>query len=159
MLLCQLALVPSDLCLLSPSLHGSLEDPNRRPTCFYFSRIKCYVAVCCMGKDLSVTIKLYVQGVLNANSRKLIESWKSPLSNAQNPGDAKNSAKPKKPKQTQLRETRDSAEESGPKLDVSAEAKLVFSSFKFSSTLVLFIYYLSKPYFGIFNLENRNCTA
>ncbi len=68
---------------------------------------------------------LYVQGALNANSRKLIESWKSPLSNAENPGDAKNSAKPKNPKQTQLRETCDSAEESRAKLDVSV--KLFFS--------------------------------
>ena len=69
---------------------------------------------------------LYVQGALNANSRIFIESWKSPLSNAQNPGDAKNSAKPKKPKQTQLRKTRDSATESRPKLDVSARSKTVF---------------------------------
>jgi len=74
-----------------------------------------------MGKDLSVTIKFYVQGVLNANSRKFIESWKSPLSNAENPGDAKNIAKPKKPKQTQLRETRDSAKETWAKLDVSVK--------------------------------------
>ena len=61
-----------------------------------------------------------VQGVLNANSRKLIESWKSPLSNAENPGDTQNIAKPKKPKQTLLRETHDSAAESRAKLDVSA---------------------------------------
>jgi hypothetical protein len=53
-----------------------------------------------MGKDLSVTIMLYVKGALNANSRFVIKSWKSPLSNTQNPGNAKNSAKPKKPKQT-----------------------------------------------------------
>jgi hypothetical protein len=71
---------------------------------------------------------LYVQGALNANSRFIIQSWKSPLSNAENPGDAKNSAKPKKPKQTQLRETRDSAAETWAKLDVSAKAKTVFSS-------------------------------
>jgi len=55
-----------------------------------------------------------------ANSRKFIESRKSPLSNAENPGDAENSAKPKKSKQTQLRETRGSAAESRAKLDVSA---------------------------------------
>ena len=71
---------------------------------------------------------LSVQGVLDANSRFTIEGWKSPLSNAENPGDAENSAKPEKPKQTQLRETRGSAEESRAKLDVSAEAELVFSS-------------------------------
>ena len=81
----------------------------------------CGLACTLAGKDLSVTVMLNVQGALNANSRKFIESWKSPLSNAQNPGDAKNSAKPKKPKQTQLRETRDSATESGPKLDVSVK--------------------------------------
>jgi hypothetical protein len=55
-----------------------------------------------MGKDLSETIMLNLQGALNANSRKFIESWKSQVSNTQNPGNAKNSAKPKKPKQTQL---------------------------------------------------------
>ena len=60
-----------------------------------------------------------------ANSRKLIESWKSPLSNAENPGYAQNRAKPKKPKQTQLRETHDSAAESRTKLDVSV--KRIFS--------------------------------
>jgi len=69
---------------------------------------------------------LYVQGALNANSRFVIESWKSSLSNAENSGDAKNSAKPKKPKQTQLRKTCDSAKESRPKLDVSARRKTVF---------------------------------
>ena len=89
-----------------------------------------------MGKDLSVTFMLYEQGALNANSRFIIESWKSSLSNAENPGDTKNIAKPKKPKQTQLRETRDSAKETWAKLDVSAEAKLVFSSLKHSSTSV-----------------------
>jgi len=72
-----------------------------------------------------VTFLLYVQGALNANSRKFIESWKSPLSNAQNPGDAENSAKPKKPKQTQLRETRGSAEESWAKLDVAQKQFLL----------------------------------
>ncbi len=71
---------------------------------------------------------LYLQGALNANSRFIIQSGKSPISNAENPGYTKNIAKPKKPKQTQLRETRNSAEETGPKLDVSAEAKTVFSS-------------------------------
>jgi hypothetical protein len=55
-----------------------------------------------MGKDLSETIMLNLQGALNANSRKFIESWKSQVSNTQNSGNAKNSAKPKKPKQTQL---------------------------------------------------------
>jgi hypothetical protein len=88
------------------------------------------------GKDLSVTILLYVQGALNANSRKFIESWESKVSNAQNPGDGKNIAEPKKPKQTELRETSDSATESRPKLDVSSQAKTVFSSPKPSSTLV-----------------------
>jgi len=57
--------------------------------------LKPYVAT---GKDLSGTILLYVQGALNANSRKLIESWKSKVSNAQNRSDAKNIAQPKKPK-------------------------------------------------------------
>jgi hypothetical protein len=59
---------------------------------------------------------LYVQGALNANSRFTFKSWKSQVSNAENPSAAKNSAKPKKPKQTQLRETYDSATESRPKL-------------------------------------------
>jgi hypothetical protein len=45
---------------------------------------------------------LYQQGGINANSRKLVESWKSPFSNAKNPGNAKNGAKPKKPKQAKL---------------------------------------------------------
>jgi hypothetical protein len=63
----------------------------------------------------------------NANSRVTLKSWKSKVTNAKNPGAAKNIAKPKKPKQTQLRKTRDSAKESGSKLDVNA-AKLVFSS-------------------------------
>jgi hypothetical protein len=71
------------------------------------------------GKGLSVSFRLYLQGALNANSRFIIESWKSPISNAENPGAAENGAKPEKPKQTQLRETRDSAAETGPKLDVS----------------------------------------
>ena len=88
------------------------------------------------GKDLSVTVMLYVQGAINANSRKFIESWKSKISNAENPGDPKNIAKPKKPKQTQLRETCDSAAESRPKLDVSARSKLVFQAYKNSLTLV-----------------------
>jgi len=61
---------------------------------------------------------LYLQGALNANSRFIIEGWKSQVSNAENPGSAKNGAKPEKPKPTQLRETRDSATETGPKLDV-----------------------------------------
>jgi hypothetical protein len=69
------------------------------------------------GKDLSETTMLNLQGAINANSRKFIESWKSPLSNTKNPGNAKNSAKPKKPKQTQLRETCDSAKETRAKLD------------------------------------------
>jgi hypothetical protein len=71
-----------------------------------------------MGKDISVSFMLYVQGALNANSRFTIESRKSPVSNAENPSAAKNGAEPEKPKPTQLRETRDSATETGPKLDV-----------------------------------------
>jgi len=55
-----------------------------------------------MGKDLSVFFMLYVQGALNANSRFTFESWKSPVSNAENPGAAENGAEPEKPKQTQL---------------------------------------------------------
>jgi len=55
-----------------------------------------------MGKDLSETIMLNLQGVINANSRITLKSWKSTLSNAQNRGASENSAKPKKPKQTQL---------------------------------------------------------
>jgi len=58
-------------------------------------------------------------GRFNANSRFTFESWKSPVSNTENPGAAEKSAEPEKPKQTQLRETRDSAAETGPKLDVS----------------------------------------
>jgi hypothetical protein len=54
----------------------------------------------------------------NANSRFTFESWKSQVSNAENPSAAKKGAKPEKPKPTQLRETRDSAAETGPKLDV-----------------------------------------
>jgi hypothetical protein len=60
----------------------------------------------------------YVHGALNANSRKLIKSWKSKVSNAENHGTGKNSAKPKKQKQTQLRETDYPAKESRTKLDV-----------------------------------------
>jgi hypothetical protein len=71
-----------------------------------------------MGKDLSVGFMLYVQGALNANSRFTFESRKSPFSNAENPSAAENGAKPEKPKPTQLRETRDSATETWPKLDV-----------------------------------------
>jgi len=52
---------------------------------------------CFAGKDLSVTVMLNVQGALNANSRKFIESWKSKVSNSENPGNAENSAKPEKP--------------------------------------------------------------
>jgi len=55
-----------------------------------------------MGKDLSVTFMLYLQGALNANSRFTIEGWKSQVSNAENPGTAENGAKPEKPKPTQL---------------------------------------------------------
>jgi hypothetical protein len=55
-----------------------------------------------MGKDLSGTIMLYVQGNLNANSRKFIQSWKSKITNAKNPGNTKNSPKPKKQNKTQL---------------------------------------------------------
>jgi hypothetical protein len=80
------------------------------------------------GKDLSATIMLYQQGALNANSRFTIESRKSPLSNAENPGATKNSAKPKKPKQTQLRETRDSATEIWAKLDVSVKQNVFFKT-------------------------------
>jgi hypothetical protein len=71
-----------------------------------------------MGKDLSVSFMLYVQGALNANPRFVIESRKGQVSNAENPSAAKNGAKPEKPKQTQLRETCDSAAETRPKLDV-----------------------------------------
>jgi hypothetical protein len=45
---------------------------------------------------------LYLQGALNANSRFIIEGWKSPVSNAENPGPAEKSAEPEKPKPTQL---------------------------------------------------------
>jgi len=69
-----------------------------------------------MGKDLSETVVLNLQGVINANSRFTFKSWKSTLSNAQNWGTSKNSAEPKKPKQTQLWKTRYSAEETGSKL-------------------------------------------
>jgi hypothetical protein len=79
-----------------------------------------------MGKDLSVSLMLYVQGALNANSRFIIESRKSPFSNAEDPGAAENGAKPKKPKPTQLRETRDSAAETGTKLDVSVRQNHFF---------------------------------
>jgi len=77
-----------------------------------------------------VTILLYEQGALNANPRKFIESWESEVSNAENPGDAKNIAKPKKPKQTQLRKTHDSATESRPKLDVSGRSKPFLQALK-----------------------------
>jgi len=69
-----------------------------------------------------------VQGALDANSRFTFKSWKSQISNAKNPGAAKNSAKPKKPKQTKLRKTRRSAEETGPKLDVSVKQQLFFKA-------------------------------
>ena len=82
-----------------------------------------------MGKDLSVSFMLYVQGALNANSRFTIESWKSQVSNAENPGAAQNGAEPKKPKPTQLRETCDSAAEAWPKLDVGKTIFLHLASF------------------------------
>jgi len=96
----------------------------------------CGLACTLAGKDLSVTVMLNVQGALNANSRKLIESWKSKVSNAENPGDTKNRAKPKKQNPTQLRETRDSAAESRSKLDVGIKTKPVFSIHKNSFALV-----------------------
>ena len=71
---------------------------------------------------------LYLQGALNANSRFTIKSRKSPVSNPENPSAAENGAKPEKPKQTQLRETRDSATETGPKLDVSVKQNLFFKA-------------------------------
>jgi hypothetical protein len=77
---------------------------------------------------------LNVQGALNANSRKFIESRKSKVSNAEDSGDAENIAKPKKPDPTQLRETRNSAAESRPKLDVSV-GENCFSSLKVSLLL------------------------
>ncbi|HMK94589.1 MAG TPA: hypothetical protein VK536_04220 [Candidatus Limnocylindrales bacterium] len=61
---------------------------------------------------------LYLHGVLNANSRFIIQGWKSPFSNAENPGAAKNGAEPEKAKQAQLRETCDSTAETRSKLDV-----------------------------------------
>ena len=73
---------------------------------------------------------LYVHGALNANSRKLIKSWKSPLSNAKDNGASENSAKPKKPKPTQLWETDNPAKESRTKLDVNVH-KLLFQTLKF----------------------------
>jgi len=69
-----------------------------------------------------------VQGALDANSRFTFKSWKSQISNAKNPGATENSAKPKKPKQTQLRKTRNSTEETGPKLDVSVKQQLFFKA-------------------------------
>jgi hypothetical protein len=72
---------------------------------------------------------LMVQGALDANSRFTLKSWKSSLSNAQNPGAAKNKPKPEKSKQTQLRETRSSAEETGPKLDVNVRYKPFFQAY------------------------------
>ncbi len=70
---------------------------------------------------------LYVQGNLNANSRKFIQSRKSQVTNTKNPGNTKNSAKPKNSKQAQLREKGNSAKETRPKLDVSAKANLFFT--------------------------------
>jgi len=74
-----------------------------------------------MGKDLSECFMLYgARCNLDANSRFTFESWKSQVSNAKNPGSAENCAQPQKPKQTQLRKTCYSAEETGPKLGVRA---------------------------------------
>ena len=64
---------------------------------------------------------LNLQGAINANSRFVIESRKSQVPDPENPSAAKNVAEPQKPKQTQLRETRDSAEETRPKLDVTVQ--------------------------------------
>jgi hypothetical protein len=75
-----------------------------------------------------------VQGALIANSRFTLKGWKSPLSNAQNPGATKNIAKSKKPKQTQLRKTCNSAEETRSKLDVTIGKS--YFHLKLSSTLV-----------------------
>jgi hypothetical protein len=79
---------------------------------------------------------LNLQGVLNANSRFTLKSWESQVSNAENPGAAKKGAKPKKPKQTQLRETRDSAAETRPKLDVG---KTIFSNLASFAVCKMFV--------------------
>jgi len=74
---------------------------------------------------------------LHANSRKLIKSWKSPLSNAENPGSAKNSSQPKEQNKAQLRETGRPAAESRAKLDVSAwESEPIFQCSHLLSTSV-----------------------
>jgi hypothetical protein len=52
----------------------------------------------------------------HANTRFIIQSWKSPNANPENPAYGKNQAEPKDQKQTQLRKTRDSAEKTWSKL-------------------------------------------
>jgi hypothetical protein len=61
-----------------------------------------------------------------ANTRFIIQSWKSPNANPENPAYRENQAKPKDEKQTQLRKTRASAEKARAKLAISAYAKLLF---------------------------------
>jgi hypothetical protein len=74
---------------------------------------------------------LYQRKVQNhANTRLTFESWKSQVTDAENPGNAQKSAKPKDEKQTQLRETRHSAEKTRPKLDVTRKDPTQFSSQK-----------------------------
>jgi hypothetical protein len=74
------------------------------------------------GKGLRVTIILYLRQVhLSANTRCVVQSWKSQVSDTENPSYRENQAKPKEQKQTQLRETRDSAEKAWPKLDVKSQ--------------------------------------
>jgi hypothetical protein len=63
----------------------------------------------------------------HANTRLTFESWKSQVANAENPGYAQESAKPKDEKQAQLRETRHSAEKTRAKLDVIAQTTCFFS--------------------------------
>jgi hypothetical protein len=64
---------------------------------------------------------------LSANTRFIIQSWKSQVSDAENPSYKENQAKPEDSKQTQLRKTHDSATETWPKLDVNAQqTALVF---------------------------------
>jgi hypothetical protein len=58
---------------------------------------------------------------LSANTRFAFQSWKSQVADTENPSYRENQAKPKEQKQTQLRETRNSAEKTWPKLDVKSQ--------------------------------------
>jgi len=93
---------------------------------------------------------LYLKQVQNhANSRFIVQSWKSQVADTENPSSGKNKAQSQESKQTQLRETRDSAAEAWPKLDVTSLNQTLF-----------FISFSNKFYNILLGNENgiKNCS-